>query len=120
MATLSWTKAQPRAYPRIKYVCMSMEEAARKVIANKGSAGVDGMTVDELLPLLEKYGSSINQKLENGAYIPCPVRRKDIPKPNGKKRMLGIPTVLDRTIQQALVIVLQDDFEPQLDRKSVV
>lgn len=118
MATLSWTKAQPRAYPRIKYVCMSMEEAARKVIANKGSAGVDGMTVDELLPLLEKYGSSINQKLENGAYIPCPVRRKDIPKPNGKKRMLGIPTVLDRTIQQALVIVLQDDFEPQFSEYS--
>ena len=65
MATLYWTKAQPRAYPRIKYVCMSMDEAARKVIANKGSAGVDGTTVDELLPLLEKYGSSIDQKLEN-------------------------------------------------------
>ena len=45
MATLYWTKAQPRAYPRIKYVCMSMDEAARKVIANKGSAGVDGTTV---------------------------------------------------------------------------
>ena len=118
MATLYWTKAQPRAYPRMKYVCMSMDEAARKVMANKGSAGVDGMTVDELLPLLEKYGSSINQKLENGAYIPCPVRRKDIPKPNGKKRMLGIPTVLDRTIQQALVIVLQDDFEPQFSDNS--
>ena len=118
MATLYWTKAQPRAYPRMKYVCMSMDEAARKVMANKGSAGVDGTTVDELLPLLEKYGSSINQKLENGTYIPCPVRRKDILKPNGKKRMLGIPTVLDRTIQQALVIVLQDDFEPQFSDNS--
>ncbi len=118
MATLHWTKAQPRAYPLIQYVCLNIEEAARKVISNKGSAGIDGTTVDELWPFLEKYGSSINQKLENGTYIPSPVRRKDIPKPNGKKRMLGIPTVLDRTIQQALVMTLQEIFEPQFSENS--
>ena len=76
MATLYWTKAQPRAYPRIKYVCMSMDEAARKVIANKGSAGVDGTTVDELLPLLEKYGSSIDQETGKRNLYPLPCKEK--------------------------------------------
>lgn len=112
------TKAEPRRYPLMEYVCLLLDEAAGKVIRNKGSAGIDGVTVERLPDLLKQHGENIRQKLRNGTYIPAPVKRVDIPKPNGGTRMLGIPTVLDRTIQQAIVMVIEDAFEPQFSEHS--
>ena len=102
----------------MEYVCLLLDEAAGKVIRNKGSAGIDGVTVERLPDLLKQHGENIRQKLRNGTYIPAPVKRVDIPKPNGGTRMLGIPTVLDRTIQQAIVMVIEDAFEPQFSEHS--
>ena len=102
----------------MEYVCLVLDEAAGKVIRNKGSAGVDGVTVERLPDLLKQHGENIRQKLRNGTYIPASVKRVDIPKPNGGTRMLGIPTVLDRTIQQAIVMVIEDAFEPQFSEHS--
>lgn len=118
IANLNWTKAQPRRYPLMKYVTLALYEAAGKVIENRGSAGVDGVTVDKLIELLDTHGTGICRKLETGTYIPAPVRRVDIPKPNGGTRMLGIPTVLDRTIQQAIVMVIESEFEKQFSDHS--
>ena len=102
----------------MEYVCLVLDEAAGKVIRNKGSAGIDGVTVERLPDLLKQHGENIRQKLRNGTYIPAPVKRVDIPKPNGGTRMLGIPIVLDRTIQQAIVMVIEDAFEPQFSEHS--
>ena len=118
MTKYIWTKAEPRRYPLMEYVCLLLDEAAGKVIRNKGSAGIDGVTVERLPDLLKQHGENIRQKLRNGTYIPAPVKRVDIPKPNGGTRMLGIPTVLDRTIQQAIVMVIEDAFEPQFSEHS--
>ena len=92
---------------------MTIGEAIQKVIANRGSAGVDRVTVQELDDYWKQHGETIRQKIIKGTYIPLPVRRVDITKPNGGTRMLGIPTVIDRVIQQALVIVLNPMFDPQ-------
>lgn len=118
MTKYIWTKAEPRRYPLMEYVCLVLDEAAGKVIRNKGSAGIDGVTVERLPDLLKQHGENIRQKLRNGTYIPASVKRVDIPKPNGGTRMLGIPTVLDRTIQQAIVMVIEDAFEPQFSEHS--
>lgn len=118
MAKSQWTKAKPRGRPLIEIVCLNLEEAAQKVISNKGSAGIDGITFDQLPSLMQKHGEKIKQKLRNGTYIPAPVRRVDIPKPNGGTRMLGIPTLLDRTIQQAIVMTIGKDFEEQFSNQS--
>ena len=69
---------------------------------NKGSHGVDGMSVNELLPYLKQNGNQLRQSILEGTYNPQPVRRVEIPKPSGGKRLLGIPTVVDRMIQQAI------------------
>src|SRR5512138_1022042 len=82
-------------------------EALRRVKANKGSAGVDGMTVGELTDYLKQQWPAIQEQLLSGTYEPKPVRRVEIPKPDGGVRKLGIPTVLDRFIQQAVMQVLQ-------------
>ena len=85
--------------------------AYEHVVRNKGAAGVDGMTVDDLMPYCREHWSRIRDELLSGTYEPQPVRKVEIPKPGGKgKRMLGIPTVLDRLIQQALLRVLQPIF----------
>lgn len=118
MAKSQWTKAKPKGLPLIEIVCLVLEEAAQKVIRNKGAAGVDGITFEDLPQFLEKHGEKIKQKLRNGTYIPAPVKRVDIPKPNGGTRMLGIPTLLDRTIQQAIVMTIGGDFEEQFSNKS--
>jgi retron-type reverse transcriptase len=78
-----------------------MLKAMKRVIANKGSHGVDGMRVDELRTFIIDNWTTIKQKLLEGRYKPSPVRRVEIPKPDGGIRLLGIPTVLDRLIQQA-------------------
>ena len=77
---------------------MTIGEAIQKVIANRGSAGVDRVTVQELDDYWKQHGETIRQKIIKGTYIPLPVRRVDIPKPNGGTRMLGIPTVIDRVV----------------------
>ena len=80
----------------------NMRAAYRQVVSNKGAAGIDGMGVDELHDHLWKNWSVIKSQIQHGTYIPCAVRKVEIPKPNGGKRMLGIPTVTDRLIQQAI------------------
>ena len=112
MAIHAWTKAKPREHALIEYISLELGEAAEQVMRNKGSAGIDGMTVSELPELLRAQWGNIRRKLREGTYIPAPVRRVDIPKPTGGTRMLGIPTVLDRTIQQAIAMVLTTEFEP--------
>jgi len=83
------------------------KQALARVKANKGSAGVDGMTVQQLPEYLKQHWPAIREQLLSGAYKPQPVRRVEIPKPDGGVRKLGIPTVLDRFIQQAVMLVLQ-------------
>src|SRR2546422_6786639 len=85
----------------------NLKEALRQVKANKGSSGVDGMTVMALTDYLRRHWPAIREQLMNGTYEPKPVRRVEIPKPDGGVRKLGIPTVLDRLIQQAVMQVLQ-------------
>ncbi|MBE0068761.1 group II intron reverse transcriptase/maturase, partial [Thermoanaerobacterium thermosaccharolyticum] len=84
----------------------NMKEAYKRVVANKGSHGVDGMEVDELLPYLKENWLTIKQQLLEGKYKPQSVLRVEIPKPDGGIRLLGIPTVLDRLIQQAIAQIL--------------
>jgi RNA-directed DNA polymerase len=85
----------------------NLKEALRRVKANKGSAGVDGMTVGGITDYLKQHWPAIREQLLNGTYKPQPVRRVEIPKPDGGVRKLGIPSVLDRLIQQAVMQVLQ-------------
>src|SRR5271168_3287397 len=85
----------------------NLKEALRRVKANKGSAGVDGMTVIGIKDYLKQHWPAIREQLLNGTYEPKPVRRVEIAKPDGGVRKLGIPTVLDRFIQQAVMQVLQ-------------
>jgi RNA-directed DNA polymerase len=93
----------------MKEVCErdNLKEALRRVKANKGSAGIDRMTVDQLDDYLKQHWPVIREQLLSGTYEPKPVRRVEIPKPDGGVRKLGIPTVLDRLIQQAVMQVLQ-------------
>ena len=92
--------------------------AARRVKANKGSHGVDGMTVNELRTFLRQNGNLIKQSIREGTYVPKPVRRVEIPKPDGGIRLLGIPTALDRVIQQAIAQVLSPIYEKQFSKNS--
>jgi RNA-directed DNA polymerase len=85
----------------------NLKEALRQVKGNKGSAGVDGITVNRLPDYLKQHWPVMREQLLNGTYEPKPVRRVEIPKPDGGVRKLGIPTVLDRFIQQAVMQVLQ-------------
>jgi group II intron reverse transcriptase/maturase len=96
----------------------NLNRAFRRVKANGGSHGVDGMKVDELLPYLKQHGTAIRQAILEGSYTPAPVRRKEIPKPGGGVRLLGIPTVLDRMIQQAITQVLTPIFDPGFSEHS--
>jgi group II intron reverse transcriptase/maturase len=92
--------------------------ALKRVKQNKGSPGMDGMTVEELTPYLAAHWGVIREQLLAGTYQPQPVKRQDIPKPGGGTRQLGIPTVLDRFIQQCLLQVLQPQFDPTLSDHS--
>lgn len=96
----------------------NLNEAFKRVKANKGSHGIDGMKVDELLQYLKENGASLRQSLLEGNYKPNPVRRVEIPKPDGKKRPLGIPTAVDRVIQQAIAQVLSPVFEKKFSDNS--
>jgi len=89
----------------------NMQTALKRVESNKGAAGVDGMEVKELRGYLVEHWLEVREALESGKYRPSPVRRVEIPKPDGGMRQLGIPTVLDRLIQQAIAQVLTPMFE---------
>jgi len=97
----------------------NMIAALQRVEANKGSAGMDEMTVESLRPYLQKHWPRIKEQLVAGRYIPSPVRRVEIPKPDGKgMRQLGIPTVLDRLLQQALHQVMLPVFDGDFSESS--
>jgi len=104
----------------IEEVCEreNLKEALRRVKRNKGSAGVDGMTVGGITDYLKQHWPAIREQLLNGTYEPRPVRRVEIPKPDGGVRKLGIPTVLDRLIQQAVMQVLQRQWDPTFSESS--
>ena len=90
----------------------NLNRAYKKVKSNGGAAGVDGMKVEDMLPWLREHREELLKSLRNGTYKPQPVRRVEIPKPDGGVRKLGVPTVIDRMVQQALVQILQPIFEP--------
>jgi group II intron reverse transcriptase/maturase len=96
----------------------NLYQAYEKVKSNKGAGGVDKMGVDELLPYLKENQRKLFQSIKDGKYRPNPVRRVEIPKDNGKMRNLGIPTVVDRVIQQAISQVLTPIFEKQFSDNS--
>lgn len=97
----------------------NMRQALQRVVANKGAPGVDGMRVKELAPYLKENWEYIKEELLHGNYTPTPVLAVEIPKAGGKgTRMLGIPTVVDRLIQQALLQVLTPIFDPTLSQNS--
>jgi RNA-directed DNA polymerase len=96
----------------------NLKEALRRVKANKGSAGIDRMTVDGIADYLKQHWPAIREQLLSGTYQPKPVRRVEIPKSDGGVRKLGIPTVLDRFIQQAVMQVLQRQWDPTFSDHS--
>jgi len=96
----------------------NLKAALRRVKANRGSPGIDGMTVDGIKDYLKQHWSAIREQLLNGTYKPKPVRRVEIPKPDGGVRKLGIPTVLDRFIQQAVLQVLQRRWDRTFSEHS--
>ena len=97
----------------------NMLKAFHCVVGNKGAPGVDGITVDDLAPVLRTQWEVIRDELLSSQYVPSPVRKVEIPKPDGKGvRMLGIPTTLDRLIQQALLQVLTPLFDPTFSDSS--
>ena len=96
----------------------NLNRAYKRVKANKGASGIDGMTVDETLPWLKENGGELLEKIRQGKYKPSPVRRVEIPKDNGGVRKLGIPTVIDRIIQQAIAQVLTPIYEPKFSNGS--
>jgi RNA-directed DNA polymerase len=104
----------------IEEICerRNLEEALRRVRANKGAPGVDGKTVDDLVDHLKQHWPAIREQLLSGTYEPQPVKRVEIPKPDGGVRKLGIPTVLDRFIQQAVLQVLQQRWDPTFSPHS--
>ena len=103
--------AQPKLLEAILYKD-NFNRAYKRVKANKGAAGIDGMTVEEALPYLREHQQELTERIYKGKYTPSPVRRVEIPKPDGGVRKLGIPTVIDRTIQQAIAQQLMPIYEP--------
>lgn len=97
----------------------NLNNAYRKVKSNKGTGGVDGMSVDELLPFIRDNQVQLIQQLKDGKYKPNPVRRVEIPKETkGEFRKLGVPTVVDRVFQQAITQVLSQIYEEQFSENS--
>src|SRR5690606_10323361 len=117
-ATCGQTKSEDDALMERVVERENMRQAYRRVLSNKGAAGVDGMATEELGAWLKQYWSRVREALLEGSYIPRSVRRVDIPKPDGGVRTLGVPTVVDRLIQQAVHQVLQPIFEPTFSASS--
>lgn len=117
-ASSSWTKAEPAPLMEAVVEKANMARAYRSVVANKGAPGADGMPVDQLADHLKQYWPTLRERLLAGEYHPSPVRAVEIPKPKGGMRQLGIPTVSDRLIQQALLQVLTPLFDPTFSASS--
>jgi RNA-directed DNA polymerase len=96
----------------------NLSHAWKRVRANKGAPGIDGITIEAFPAFWREHGQRIRAALEDGTYRPAAVRRVFIPKPDGTQRPLGVPTVLDRLIQQALAQVLSPLFEGEFSEHS--
>ena len=121
LSAVSEPECPANAHRIMEEVCerANLKEALRQVKSNKGSAGIDRMTVDQLGDYLKQHWPAIREQLLNGTYEPQPVRRVEIPKPDGAGvRKLGIPTVLDRFVQQAVMQVLQRRWDPTFSQHS--
>lgn len=118
--TLGEVNSTPEVVPLIERLVEreNMKAAYSRVIRNKGAAGVDKMPVEKLGSYLKENWPQIKEQLLDVTYIPKPVKRIDIPKPGGGTRQLGVPTVLDRLIQQAIQRVLSPTFEPTFSKSS--
>jgi RNA-directed DNA polymerase len=96
----------------------NLRQALKQVVRNKGAPGIDGMTVEQLPGYLKHHWPHLKDQLSNGRYYPQAVKRVTIPKPTGGQRHLGVPTVVDRFIQQALLQVLQQDWDASFSESS--
>ncbi|HET7267425.1 MAG TPA: group II intron reverse transcriptase/maturase, partial [Oleiagrimonas sp.] len=96
----------------------NLQQAWMRVKANRGAPGIDGMRIEDFPAFARSHWPAIRQQLADGSYRPQPVRRVSIPKPGGGERLLGIPTVVDRVIQQAIAQVLTPIFDPHFSRSS--
>jgi len=96
----------------------NVRTALARVISNNGAAGIDGIKVEDLRDYMNANWTSIKQSILERSYKPAPVRRVEIPKPNGGVRKLGIPTVVDRTLQQSIVQILTPVFEAEFQENS--
>ena len=118
--TAETDSAEPKVRSLLEMILSvdNMFDASERVIKNKGAAGADGMKVDELNGYLIKNYRELCESIRGGWYKPKPVKRVEIPKPDGGKRLLGVPTVIDRMVQQAMVQVLQPIFERTFSESS--
>src|SRR5499425_1055166 len=121
LSTVHGPESPARTHQLMEEICEreNLKQALQQVKSNKGSPGIDGMTVEELPDYLEQHWPAIREQLLNGTYEPKPVRRVEIEKPDGGgMRKLGIPTVLDRYIQQAVMQVLQRQWDSKFSDNS--
>ena len=114
------TTEQPNRYPLLEQILSpaNLNAAYKQVMRNRGAAGIDRMDCDRLLGYLLEHKDALTESIRQRTYRPNPVRRVEIPKDNGKKRLLGIPTVVDRMIQQAIAQVLAPVYERQFSEGS--
>ncbi|WP_281616648.1 reverse transcriptase domain-containing protein [Escherichia coli] len=111
-ASVTWTNAEPDTLMARVLAPANLRRAYQRVVSNKGAPGADGMTVDDLADYVNQYWPILQRRLLAGEYHPQGVRAVDIPKPKGGTRQLGIPCVVDRLIQQALLQQLTPIFDP--------
>lgn len=111
-ASVTWTNAEPDTLMARVLAPANLRRAYHRVVSNKGAPGADGMTVDDLAGYVKQYWPILKTRLLAGEYHPQGVRAVDIPKPKGGTRQLGIPNVMDRLIQQALLQQLTPIFDP--------
>ncbi|WP_367372100.1 group II intron reverse transcriptase/maturase [Pseudomonas lini] len=111
-ASVTWTNAEPDTLMERVLAPVNLRRAYQRVVSNKGAPGADGMTVDDLADYVKQYWPTLKVRLLAGEYHPQGVRAVDIPKPKGGTRQLGIPSVVDRLIQQALLQQLTPIFDP--------
>jgi len=119
---VAMTVTESPAFPEhlMEEVCSreNLQRAWKRVQGNKGGPGVDGMTINDTKTFLREHWPAIRLQLLNGTYQPRPVKRVEIPKPDGGVRKLGVPCVVDRLIQQAVLQVLQEQWDPMFSEHS--